>query len=314
MRAGNKTWTYPGFPPPHPLTDSLALVELPMAFRAMEHAGWSSATVVPAYEAFFGPLTSQCVPDLLQAVNARQGCRLLDVATGHGPVALSALECGCAVTALDFSAAFLDRAKASAKSKGYDAAVGGGAPAAGSLRLVEGDAQELPFEDSCFDAVVCNYGVLHLTDPESFFKEAYRVLAPGGRLAFTVWCAPPEAVPFDIVLSAVRDVGNPNVDLPAGPLFFQYADAGVASASLLRHGFDSPCTSTVAQHLSLARADDLYALFAEGTVRTRALLRQQTPVALAGIRRRMASDVEARAGRALACPCRLTSARKPTSK
>lgn len=49
------------------------------------------------------------------------------------------------------------------------------------------DAHSLPFEDGSFDVVLSNLTVHHLGDPDKFLAEAFRVLRPGGRLAFTVW-------------------------------------------------------------------------------------------------------------------------------
>lgn len=44
------------------------------------------------------------------------------------------------------------------------------------------DAEALPFENSCFDLVVCESVLEHLLAPEKFLQEAYRVLQPSGRL------------------------------------------------------------------------------------------------------------------------------------
>mgnify|MGYP003693770787 CR=1 FL=1 len=68
-----------------------------------------------------------------------------------------------------------------------------------------GDAQRLPFEGNQFGAVVMNFGLLHLARPEVAISEAFRVLEPGGRYAFTVWGRPDEAVGFGVVLRASGD-------------------------------------------------------------------------------------------------------------
>jgi len=49
------------------------------------------------------------------------------------------------------------------------------------------DAMALPFADASFDAVVCQFGVMFFPEKEKSYREAYRVLAPGGRYVFSVW-------------------------------------------------------------------------------------------------------------------------------
>src|SRR6185503_7272248 len=49
------------------------------------------------------------------------------------------------------------------------------------------DAQHLPFDDSSFDALVCQFGVMFFPDRVAAFAEARRVLKPGGRFLFNVW-------------------------------------------------------------------------------------------------------------------------------
>ena len=51
----------------------------------------------------------------------------------------------------------------------------------------QADALALPFEDQSFDAVACEFGVMFFPDKVKGYKEARRVLKPGGRLLFNVW-------------------------------------------------------------------------------------------------------------------------------
>src|SRR5215470_11897609 len=49
------------------------------------------------------------------------------------------------------------------------------------------DAQALPFEDACFDLVCCQFGVMFFPDRQAGYREAKRVLRPGGCFLFNVW-------------------------------------------------------------------------------------------------------------------------------
>jgi SAM-dependent methyltransferase len=53
--------------------------------------------------------------------------------------------------------------------------------------LLPADATELPFADQTFDAVVCQFGVMFFPDKDKSYREAFRVLAPGGQYLFNVW-------------------------------------------------------------------------------------------------------------------------------
>src|SRR5438046_807024 len=184
-----------------------ALAPDPVAFRTLEHTGWQGAARY--YDEAFGSLTRQPVDPLLDAAQVRSGARTLDVASGPGYAAAAAAARGARVAALDFSLAMVELARSQNPE----------------LEFREGDAEALPFPEASFDAVVMNFGMLHLAQPERAVTEAFRVLRAGGRFAFTVWAKPEEAVGFGIILDAIRNHGNPDVPLPPGPPFFRFSDA-----------------------------------------------------------------------------------------
>ncbi len=52
------------------------------------------------------------------------------------------------------------------------------------IRWRKADAQALPFEDAAFDVVCCQFGVMFFPDRQSGYREAKRVLKPGGCFLF----------------------------------------------------------------------------------------------------------------------------------
>ena len=77
-------------------------------------------------------------------------------------------------------------------------------PGVGRVSFEQADAQALPFLDARFDAVVCQFGVMFFPDKVQGFREARRVLKPGGRLIFNVWDRI-EAVPvIEAAVAALR--------------------------------------------------------------------------------------------------------------
>jgi len=236
------------------------------AFHDFEHAGWERAA--EHYSDAFGALTTQVADPLLDAAGATEGTRLLDVATGPGFIAAAAAARGARVDGLDFSHAMI--AEARRRHAG--------------VTFREADAEALPFDAASFDAVVMNFGLLHLARPEAAIAEAFRVLRDGGRYAFTVWGAPDTAVGFGIVLKAVEDFGRANVPLPEGPPFFRFSESDESRRTLERAGFSEVDVRIVPLIWDLPSADGVYDALSRGGVRTAAVLRAQTPEALANIR------------------------------
>ncbi len=268
----------------------------PDRFREFEHSGWQS---IPAgYHEAFGSLTSQAIGPLLDAVRAKKGVKLLDIASGPGYVAAAAAQRGAIVLGIDFSAAMVAKAREIHPAVEYR----------------EGDAEALPLGNGLFDAAVMNFGILHLGQPGKALLEAQRVLRRGGRFAFSVWAKPEEAVGFDIVLRAVALYGEPAVDLPSGPPFFLYSDPEECKRGVLAAGFESPTVSKIDQVWRLPAEDGFYHAMKESTVRTAGLLRAQKPDVLDKIRDAMRKEMEQyRQGSfvELPMPALVAAARKP---
>ena len=265
------------------------------SFHDFEQAGWERAAEF--YGDAFGSLTAQTAPALLEAVGAARGGRLLDVASGPGFIAGAAASLGSDVVGLDFAPAMIAEAR-----RRWPA-----------LTFREGDAESLPFDAGSFDAVVMNFGLLHLARPDAALADAHRVLRPGGRYAFTVWAAPERAVAFGLALRAIEEVGNPNVPLPEGPPFFRFSDAAETGRTLQSIGFRDVDVRELPLVWRLRSADEVFEALSRGGVRTAAVLRAQTPAALEAIRASVRRGVESYAvegGFAVPMPAVLASATK----
>jgi demethylmenaquinone methyltransferase / 2-methoxy-6-polyprenyl-1,4-benzoquinol methylase len=133
---------------------------------------------------------------MVDAVQARPGERVLDVATGTGLVARRLVRrYGCTVVGLDQSAEMLAVARARLA----------GEP---RLSLVQGEAERLPFADAEFDHLTFTYLLRYVDDPAATLRELARVVRPGGRVASLEFGVPP-AQPWRALWSAYTRAGLP---------------------------------------------------------------------------------------------------------
>jgi demethylmenaquinone methyltransferase/2-methoxy-6-polyprenyl-1,4-benzoquinol methylase len=121
----------------------------------------------------------------LERAGLRDGMTLLDLATGTGLVARSAMHILSdprAVIGLDPSRGMLGEARGR---------LGRG--------LVQGRAEDLPFADERFDVVSMGYALRHMADLGVAFRECLRVLGPGGRLLILEISRPSSALGREMV-------------------------------------------------------------------------------------------------------------------
>jgi SAM-dependent methyltransferase len=227
----------------------------PDAFDAFEAAGWEARA--KAYEQAFRSLTSRLVEPLLDAAAVTAGTRVLDIATGPGYAAGQAAARGAEVVGADVAEAMVSLARRLNPG----------------IEFRQADAHDLPFEDASFDAVVGNFVVLHLGRPERAAAEFVRVLAPGGRLALTVWDTPDRARFLGVLIDAFAEAGaTPPEDVPAGPDFFRFAREHELDGLLEDQGLDDRQVRTIEFRFVVASADEYWDALLGGTVRVSALV------------------------------------------
>ncbi|MGO4388612.1 class I SAM-dependent methyltransferase [Microvirga sp. 2YAF29] len=133
---------------------------------------------IPAiYEQYLGRLLFEpYAADLAARLGEMPKGRILEVAAGTGIVTrvmAKALPKNVEILATDLNQAMLDLA-----AKNLDAP---------NVTWRQTDAQTLPFDDESFDVVVCQFGVMFFPDKQAAYREALRVLKPGGLYLFNVW-------------------------------------------------------------------------------------------------------------------------------
>lgn len=139
---------------------------------------------IPAlYDRYLGPLIFEPYAiDLAGRCSDLAGGDLLETAAGTGVVTRALarlLPVSVAIVATDLKSAMLAFAAVRAEREP-------GQPE-GRIIWQQADALALPFENGRFDAVVCQFGAMFFPNKIEAYREARRVLKPGGRFVFNVW-------------------------------------------------------------------------------------------------------------------------------
>jgi SAM-dependent methyltransferase len=112
---------------------------------------------------------------LCEAIDARPDQKVLDVAAGNGNASLAAARRWCNVVATDYVPRLLQRARERADAERLE------------IEFREADAENLPFCDGRFDAVVSTFGVMFTPDQERAAAELVRVCRHGGKIGLANW-------------------------------------------------------------------------------------------------------------------------------
>ena len=215
-----------------------------------------AGSIPEIYDAYLVPLIFEPYAiDLASRLVANPPAHLLELAAGTGAVTRRlALELPASteIVATDLNQPMIDRAGA-----------------VGTLRAVtwrQADAQQLPFPDASFDAVVCQFGVMFFPDKARAFAEARRVLRPGGKLVFNTWDRI-ETNEFTATVNAALGAmfaENPPDFMARVP--HGYFDHDRIRGDLAAGGFDLPASIEAVDAVSRAAAPRIPAVgFCQGT-------------------------------------------------
>jgi SAM-dependent methyltransferase len=137
---------------------------------------------------------------IVERVDVKEGEDVIDVACGTGNAALRAAARGARVTGLDIVPDLLEQGRGLAAEEGVE------------VNWIEGDAQELPFEDGSFDVVLSTFGCMFAPDHRATAAGIARVLRPGGRIGICSWTPTGKTGEFFKIIAS---------HLPAPPEGFQ---------------------------------------------------------------------------------------------
>ncbi len=125
--------------------------------------------------AMIGVAAQMVAEELCEAVDVLPGQRVLDVACGAGNGAIAAARRGAEAVGLDYVPELLERARERAAAERFE------------IEFVEGDAQDLPFDDGSFDVVISTFGAMFAPDQEQTASELLRACCSGGKIGMANW-------------------------------------------------------------------------------------------------------------------------------
>jgi len=188
------------------------------------------------YDRCLGPfLFEPYAADLAERSAALRPGRILETAAGTGIVtaALAGALPEAEIVATDLNPDMLRVAEGKLDSE--------------RVTFAPADAQALPYPDGGFDLVVCQFGAMFFPDRVAAYREARRVLRPGGTFLFNVWDRLEANPASQAVAEAVAALFPDDPPSFIGRVPFGYHDKARIEADLRSAGFAEVEAETVAK-------------------------------------------------------------------
>jgi len=214
-----------------------------------------AGSIPEIYDRYLVPLIFEpYARDLARRLSLFTPADILEVAAGTGVVtrAMTASMPNARIVASDLNQPMLDRA---AQMQSPDAKV----------IWRQADAQALPFGDGSFDAVVCQFGAMFFPDKVQAYREARRVLRPGGRFVFNVWDVISRNDFADVVTQALTKMFPDDPPLFMARTPHGYHDPAAIRAQLDEAGFAAVEIDAVEERSRAASARDVAIAYCQGT-------------------------------------------------
>jgi sarcosine/dimethylglycine N-methyltransferase len=160
----------------HPISSEIILTKLQ---TARGHLGdLTPEELFPHDQDHYGGLDANDA--LAERAGIGKGSRVIDFCAGlGGPARYLAHRYGADVTGIELTPARVTGAEVLTRQVGLQDRV----------RVIGGNVMQVPLPDASADVVISQEALLHVPDKERALAEAFRILKPGGRIAFTDWVA-----------------------------------------------------------------------------------------------------------------------------